>query len=54
MCRIINSYEFGNINVNYIENDYGRAVLILTPKNSECDLLVKALEINLQKYKKIS
>ena len=39
MCRIINSYEFGNINANYIENDYGRAILILTPKNSECDLL---------------
>lgn len=39
MCKIINSYELGNINVNYIANDYGRAVLVLTPKNSNCDLL---------------
>lgn len=39
MCEIIKSYEFGEIIVNYILNDGGRAVVVLTPKDKKCDLL---------------
>ena len=37
-CKIINSYEFGDITARYILNGGGRAVLLLLPKDSNTDI----------------
>lgn len=39
MSKIINTYKFGDITVNYILNDRDRAVMILLPENSNTDVL---------------
>ncbi len=38
MCRLIKRYEFGDMSASYILNDHKRAVLILLPENTECEL----------------
>lgn len=39
MVKIINSYCLSGIQVNYILNDHGRAVMVLLPENNNTDLL---------------
>lgn len=39
MAKIIRTYKFDDILVNYILNDKDRAVMILLPEATECDLL---------------
>lgn len=38
MCRLIKQYVFGDMSASYILNDHKRAVLILLPENTECEL----------------
>ena len=47
MSELINTYKFGDFSANYILNDGGRAVLVLTPNGKKCDLLS---EKNIREY----
>lgn len=38
MCQLIKEYVFGDMKATYILNDNNRAVLLLLPKNNNCDL----------------
>ncbi len=39
MSKIINQYVLGDMAVNYLLNDKGRAVLVVLPKNTQTDIL---------------
>lgn len=39
MSKIINQYTLGDITLNYLLNDNGRAVLVILPKNANVDIL---------------
>ncbi len=41
MCKMLNTYKFGDIKVNYILNDQDRAVMVLLPEDIECDFFTE-------------
>lgn len=47
MQRLINSFEFGNITVNYVLNNYDKVILIICPKEKKCELFS---EKNIEAY----
>ena len=49
MCKLLKSYEFGDMTANYILNDLEKAILIILPKGVECDFLS---EKNVAVYKR--
>ena len=41
MSKLINSYEFGDMLVSYILNNHQKAVMLILPKDAECDFFTE-------------
>ena len=44
LSEFIGKYDFGDISVNYILNEYERAVMILLPKDTKCEFFSKKIQ----------